>query len=195
LGQERIGADLAIAIDPSSSDNVWLAWCERDGGATSTDWTMHVARSTDRGQTWGSRNLRTVTNAKNPALAINGSGLVAFMYQQLVGAGATARWVTQLELTNDAFASAPTSFVLHTANAHEPHRDFLPYLGDYIRLLAVGDDFYGVFAGSNRPASANFPNGVSYQRNADFTTQKLFKTDNATPVAVSIDPFFVRYTP
>jgi hypothetical protein len=195
LGQERIGADLAIAIDPSSSDNVWLAWCERDGGATSTDWTMHVARSTDRGQTWGSRNLRTVTNAKNPALAINGSGLVAFMYQQLVGAGATARWVTQLELTDDAFASAPTSFVLHTANAHEPHRDFLPYLGDYIRLLAVGDDFYGVFAGSNRPASANFPNGVSYQRNADFTTQKLFKTDNATPVAVSIDPFFVRYTP
>ena len=71
LGQERIGADLAIAIDPSSSDNVWLAWCERDGGATSTDWTMHVARSTDRGQTWGSRNLRTITNAKNPALAIN----------------------------------------------------------------------------------------------------------------------------
>jgi hypothetical protein len=71
----------------------------------------------------------------------------------------------------------------------------LSYLGDYIRLLSLGDDFYGVFSGSNRPASANFPNGVTYQRNADFTSQALFKVDNTTPVAVSIDPFFVRYTP
>ena len=63
------------------------------------------------------------------------------------------------------------------------------------RLLSVGDDVYGVFSGSNRPASANFPNGVTYQRNADFTSQALFKVDNTTPVAVSIDPFFVRYTP
>jgi hypothetical protein len=195
LGQERIGADLAIAVDPSSSDNVWLAWCDRVGGATGTDWTMHVCHSTDRGQTWGNRNLRTVTNAKNPTLAVNAQGLVGLMFQQLVGTGPAARWVTQLELTDDAWATAPTNFLLHTANAKEPPRDGLPYLGDYIRLLAVGDDFYGVFSGSNRPASANFPNGVAYQRNADFTTQTLFKADNTTPVAISIDPFFVRYTP
>jgi hypothetical protein len=195
LGQERIGADLAIAVDPSNSGNVWLAWCDRVGGATGTDWTMHVCRSTDRGQTWGNRNLRTVTNAKNPTLAVNSAGLVGLMFQQLVGTGPTARWVTQLELTTDAWATAPTSFVLHTANAREPARDGLPYLGDYMRLLAVGTDFYGVFSGSNRPASANFPNGVTYQRNADFTTQTLFKNDNTMPVDISIDPFFVRYTP
>ena len=195
LGQERIGADLAIAVDPSSSDKVWLAWCDRVGGATGTDWTMHVCHSTDRGQTWGNRNLRTVTNAKNPALAVNAQGLVGLMFQQLVGTGPAARWVTQLELSNDAWATAPTSFVLHTANAKEPPRDGLPYLGDYIRLLCLGDDFYGVFSGSNRPASANFPNGVTYQRNADFTSQTLLKADSTTPVAVSIDPFFVRYTP
>ena len=43
--------------------------------------------------------------------------------------------------------------------------------------------------------SSNVPNGVTCQRNADFTSQTLVKTDNTTPVAVSIDPFFVRYTP
>lgn len=195
LGQERIGADLALAVDPDDSANVWLAWCDRVGGATGTDWTLHVRRSTDRGETWGRREVRTVTNAKNPALAVNADGLVGLMFQQLVGAGPAKRWVTQLELTADAWGTPATELVLHTALASEPPRDGLPYLGDYIRLLAVETDFYGVFSGSNRPASANFPNGVSYQRNADFTTQTLLKTDNATPVAVSIDPFFVRYTP
>lgn len=33
---------------------------------------------------------------------------------------------------------------------------------------------------------------MSYQRNANFTTNTLLNVDNATPVAVSIDPFFFR---
>jgi len=36
---------------------------------------------------------------------------------------------------------------------------------------------------------------VTYQRNANFTTQKLLNLDNRTPVAVSIDPFFFSVTP
>jgi hypothetical protein len=136
-----------------------------------------------------------VTNAKNPALAVNDHGLVGLMFQQLVGTGAAARWVTQLELTSDAWASAPTSFVLHTARASQPPRDFLPYLGDYIRMVTVGSDFYGVFSGSNYPDMANFPNGVTYQRNANWTTHTLLRTDNVTQIPVSIDPFFVHYAP
>ena len=50
-------------------------------------------------------------------------------------------------------------------------------------------------AGSNRPAWASFPNGVTYQRNADFATQRLLGTDDTWPVDISIDPFFLRYTP
>ena len=106
------------------------------GGATGTDWTMNMCHSTDRGQTWGNRSLRTVTNAKNPTLAVNANGLVELTFQQLVGAGPAARWVTRLE-TTAAWPTAPTSFVLHTANAKAPRRQGLPYLGDYIRLLAV----------------------------------------------------------
>jgi hypothetical protein len=56
-------------------------------------------------------------------------------------------------------------------------------------------EFYGVFCGSNLPDLANFPNGVNYQRNADFATQTLLRTDNVTPVQISIDPFFIHLTP
>ncbi len=102
---------------------------------------------------------------------------------------------TLRETTADAWATAAQRFVLHSALSSSPPRDFFPYLGDYIRLLAVGDDFYGVFSGSNLPDRANFPNGVAYQRNANWTTHTLVGADGVTPVAVSIDPFFVRYTP
>jgi hypothetical protein len=194
LGQERIGSDLAIAVDPSSSDRVWVAWCDRVDGATGTDWTLHVRRSTNRGRTWGTER-RTVTNAKNPALAVNANGVTGLMFQRLVGIGAARRWVTVLELTRNAWQTAPTRHVLHTALASDPPRQFLPYLGDYIRLLAVNDDFYGVFSGSNLPDTANFPSGVTYQRNANWTTHTLLRADNATPVPVSIDPFFVHHSP
>ena len=193
LGQERIGADLAVAVDPSDSDKVWLAWCDRVGGATSTDWTVHLRRSTNRGQTWGTER-RKVTNAKNPTIAVNAHGVTGFMFQQLRGTGAARRWVTVLELSGDAFRTR-TRHVLHTALASDPPRQFLPYLGDYIRLLAVGDDFYGVFSGSNLPDAANFPSGVTYQRNANWNTHTLLRADNSTPVQVSVDPFFVHHSP
>ena len=70
----------------------------------------------------------------------------------------------------------------------------VPYIGDYIRLLAVGNDFYGVFSGNNTPDLANFPNGVNYQRFADFANRLLLNTDGKTPVATSIDPFFFHWS-
>src|SRR5262249_35260303 len=49
---------------------------------------------------------------------------------------------------------------------------------------------YGVFSANNTPDPANFPNGVTFLRNANFTTHQLLNVDNTTPVAISIDPFF-----
>lgn len=188
MGQERLGGDLSIAVDPTNSSIVWVAWCDRVGGIAGTDWTLHVRRSTDRGQTW-SNDLRTITNAKNPSLAVDGHGRLGLVCQQFTG----SRWVTQLELTTNAWSTAATVVVLHTAPSTTPARTFLPYLGDYIRLLAVGTDFHGVFCGNNTPDNANFPNGVAYQRAADFTTRTLFHTDGVTPVAPSIDPFYFHW--
>jgi hypothetical protein len=71
----------------------------------------------------------------------------------------------------------------------------LPYIGDYIRSLAIGTNFYGVFCGNNTPNIANFPNGVTYQRGADWTTQRLLSTDGVTVVTPSIDPFFFHWSP
>lgn len=40
--------------------------------------------------------------------------------------------------------------------------------------------------------SNNFPSGVTYQRNANFTSRALLALDNTTTVAPSIDPFFFK---
>src|SRR5262249_43834073 len=63
-----------------------------------------------------------------------------------------------------------------------------------VHLMAVGRNFYGIFSANNTPDMANFPSGVKYQRNANFTTKQLLAVDNKTPVAVSIDPFFFKAT-
>jgi len=189
-GQQRVGGTLSIAVDPrtDNSGTVYLAWADRQ---PSSDFTLHVRRSTDRGVTWSAVDLLTVPNALNAALAVNSAGTVGLLYQQLTGTGSSRRWETH-------FRRAPggTNFVddLTLANtpADTPAKTFDPYLGDYDHLVAVGTDFYGIFAANNTPDLANFPHGVTYQRNADFNSHTLLALDNTTPVPVSIDPFFFK---
>jgi len=191
MGQERLGPNLAIAVDPRDSANVYIAWVDLSAGSSST---IHVIRSTNGGVSWSMNDLRTIANATNVGLAINSRGKVGLLYQQLTGTGSTQRWVTHLELTTNDWATAATDFVLATVPANTPPSDFDPYIGDYANLVSLGKDFYGVFCANNTPNNANFPNGVTYQRNANFGTQTLLGTDGTTPVPVSIDPFFFTFT-
>jgi hypothetical protein len=191
FGQQRRGSSLlSIAVSPRNSDTVYLAWGDSVGAANTP--TLHVRRSLDAGVTW-SADIRTVQNALNPALAINSRGKVGFLYQQLAGTAPNQTWDTRLELTTDNWGSVE-NYLLATTPSNAPAPAFQPYLGDYVHLLAVGKHFYGVFSANNRPNNANFPQGVRYQRAANFATQQLFQTNGVTPVAVSIDPFFVRQT-
>jgi len=192
MGQERLGADSAIAVDPSDSDNVWIAWGDRPHGVSSS-WTIHVRGSSDRGRTW-SPDLRTVPKGKNPSLAVNSDGDLGFSCQQLAGRGSSQQWVTTFEITTDGWTTPVQRTVLHQALALRPVHTFLPYLGDYARLLAVDRDFHGVFCGSNHADRGNFPGGVSYQRNVDWNAQTLLHLDGVTPVPDSIDPFYFRWT-
>jgi hypothetical protein len=64
LGQQRQAGNLAIAVDPTNSSIVYLAWC--DGQVGSGTYTMRVRRSTDRGVTW-SGDLFTQAMATWPA--------------------------------------------------------------------------------------------------------------------------------
>lgn len=185
LGQERIGSTLSIAVDALHSDTVYLAWADRVG--TGDIYTVHVRRSTDRGATW-SGDLRTVTNATNASLAVARDGTVGLLYQQVTGSADSSRWVTRLEQSRDGFATHQ-DVTLATVPATTPAFQFLPYIGDYNGLLTRENQFLGIFSASNAPDSANFPQGVVYQRRVDFATHRLLDGSGAT-VAVSIDPFF-----
>ena len=190
LGQERIGSDLAIAVDPTDSASVYVAWADNAGGP----YTLHVRHSTDRGVNW-SGDIRTVTNAKNPGLAVNSDGRLGFLFQQVTGAAPNQRWVTTLELTSNDWAGPAETHVLATVPAATPAATFWPYIGDYVCLLALKSHFYGIFCANNTPDNANFPSGVSYQRNADFAAHVLLNVNNTTQVPISIDPFFFHYWP
>lgn len=190
LGTQRIGSHIAIAVDPRDSQTVYLAWA--DGGTAAT-YSVHLRRSIDGGQNW-SADLRTVATATNPCVAINAHGKIGFLYQQLGNPGTGNRWRTHLEISADGFATAPTDFLLaDVPDANGTYPGANP-IGDYANLVASGKNFLGVFSANNTPNNANFPNMVTYQRNANFATNTLLDTDNVTPVEVSIDPFFVRYT-
>jgi hypothetical protein len=189
LGQERVGSHLSIAVDPTDSSIVYVAWCDVPNGTGA--YTIHVRMSTDGGTTW-SADRRIVANGLNPALAVNANGHVGFLYQTLTNGG--TRWETHCEFSTDQFATAPQTIVLANTPSDTPVASFHPYLGDYIYLTAVGTVFYGIFSANNTPDHANFPNGVTYQRNADFTSQQLKNVDNVTLVDVSIDPFFFSIT-
>ncbi|HTS28461.1 MAG TPA: choice-of-anchor D domain-containing protein [Bryobacteraceae bacterium] len=189
LGQQRLDGDLSIAVDPNDSARVYVCYADQAGGSGGT-YTLHVLKSVDSGATW-SADLKTVANAVNPALAIDDKGKLGFLYQQSVGSGANQRWLTTLELTHNDFASITTHYLSDTP-ANTPVKGPDPYLGDYLYMMALGTTFYGIFSANNTPDAANFPNGVKYQRNANFATKTLLNTDNVTPVSASIDPFFFK---
>jgi len=185
LGMQRTGGDVALAVDPGKSDVVYIAYNDDQGPF----YVLHVLRSTDRGQTWSS-DLRTIRNALNPALAINEAGKVGFLYQQLTGSGAAESWETKIEFTADG--ANWNALTLAKVSAAGPAKTFDPYLGDYAHLTSLGKDFYGIFSANNTPKKTNFPNGVVYQRNVNWTSNKLLDIDNTTPVHASIDPFFLK---
>jgi hypothetical protein len=191
MGMERlVASDLSIAVDPRDSRRVWVAWGDRPAGTGNL--TLHVRRSTDGGQTW-SGDLRTVPNAKAPVVCVNSRGRVAFLYQELTGTAPNLRWQTRVDRTGNDFAAFTTT-TLANVPANAPAPQFLPYLGDYMDMKSPGKDFCGIFSTNNRPVLANFPLGVTYQRNANFGSQTLFAADGVTPVPVSIDPFFFELT-
>jgi hypothetical protein len=198
FGQERIGSSLTIAVDPrdGQSGTVYVAWADR---MAQNDYTIHVMSSADRGQTWSPADLLTISNATNPALAINSNGVVAFVAQQLTGdvtpgtVTVANRWETHFRTSSDSGATWD-DLILATTPANQPPQKGLPYLGDYLHLMAIDKDFYGVFSANNTPDPANFPKGVVFQRNHDPAAHTLLDMDGVTPVDISIDPFFFKVT-
>jgi len=184
LGQERIGGDLAITVHPKNSSIVYIAWTDKQ---PNSDSVLHIRSSKDRGKTWSS-DLLTLPNSKNPSLAINADGILGLLYQQFTDKN---RWDTHFLSTKDDFHNTEDSIL---ATVPVISTGSLPYNGDYDMIVAVDKNFYGIFTALNIPDLANFPSGVSYQRNSDFTRHKLIDVDGMTEVPPSMDCFFFKVT-
>lgn len=189
LSQERTGSTLSIAVDPNNSLTVYLCWADRVGSGDI--YTIHVRNSTNKGASWSKNDLFSLKDATNCALAVADNGTVGLLDQAHVGAGVGGLWLTHLVQTKNAFGSVQDGLLASTPS-DEPASQFLPYLGDYVGLLAVGNEFRGVFCANNRPDKNNFPQDVTYQRVADFTAKTLGDGQGGT-VAVSIDPFYFSF--
>lgn len=193
LGNNRlVASNLAIAVDPNNSANVFIGWCDRIG---TNDYTLHFRRSTDSGQTWGTTDWLTITDATNPSIAVTINGKVGLIYQQLTGSGSSLTWETHFRssgLTGNTFTDDTLSLFLDSDLSAST---ISPSLGDYLEMESVGNTFYGVFPASNRPVAPNFPHSVTYQRNADFNTNQLRNLTNTSNVNISVDPFFFRISP
>lgn len=186
LAQQRTGSQLSVAVDPNDSSIVCVCWCDQQVGG----YTLHVRRSSDRGLNWSPADLLMAERTTNPALAINKDGKIGILYQQLTGLPANQRWETHFRMTGDGIAW--DDYVLSTTPANQPIA--FNFLGDYAHLVTDGADFCGIFCANNTPDLANFPQGVKYQRDADFTTHTLIGSGGTSAVPVSIDPFFFRVT-
>jgi hypothetical protein len=192
LGRDRLGGDLAIAVDPENADNVYVVW----GELLENQPALQVVRSKDGGQRWSEPPLRTIRNAKNPGLAINNKGTLAFLYQQVDTSDGPETWLTKVELTKDDFKhmNPLTLSKFPAAELDKIPKLPQPRLGDYLHLMTVGDVFYGIFPASNVPDESRFPPGrIQFQRRKDFATKKLLDADG-TVVESSVDPFFFKLT-
>ena len=201
LGQERAFGTFAIATHPGDSDIVYLAWA----GVASGKQTIHLQRSLNRGVSWSGDLLTPIPNATNAALAINTAGVIGLLYQQLTGTSPSDRWETHFRQSSNGTTWSDATVCTTPAGSPPVFYDgfnHLPYLGDYLELVAVGKTFYGTFCANNTPDPANFPatpatasnpNGAIFQRNVTTSSPwNLLGSDDSTTVAVSIDPFFLQ---
>jgi Putative Ig domain len=177
LGQQRLGGDLSVAADPNQSATVYVAWADLSHGKV----TLHLRRSTDRGETW-SDDLLSVASAVNPAIAVSDDGVLGCLYQQHIN----ENWETHFRKSTKGDGKW-SDIILVRAPSRKPVVVFQPYIGR-THLTSVGSHFYGVFSASNDPDPEHFPEGVRFQRR--HRVGRLLSVDGRTPVAISIDPYF-----
>jgi hypothetical protein len=174
LGQQRIGGDISLAIDPNNPDTAYLSYSRIENNQP----VLYVHRSDDGGNTW--EDALAVNNAAIGNLAVAANGTWGLLNVRVDG----GRMIEEFRQNG----GDPT--VLARWPVGDP-RGGRVYVGDYQSLVTVGNTFYAGFCGSNNPDVADFPAGVVFQRNADFVGHTL-RTEQGAVVPRSIDPYFFR---
>jgi hypothetical protein len=195
--ERRVPVQLSVSTDPTDAagNRVYIAWCDSLGSARLQ---TTLAMSADGGQTW--RTLLTVPSATNPSVAVDSTGRIGVLFQQLAPDSTTPRWVTRLLVSRDQMQHA-RSYTLADTPAQAALVRTQPYIGDWVEVHASGNEFVGVFAAANMPDTTNFPNGVKFQRIVLLEKKFLISRSPLLgavaeiQVAPSIDPFFFRVGP
>src|SRR5581483_3222694 len=177
LGQERLGSDLAIAVDPNGC-RLYVAYAEVNGGKSQ----VHIALSTDNGVNWDPKKFSAPVDTGLPALAVAQNATVGFLYTRLSATGDLETHFTQFpggDLGN------PQDNILSRFPNAELVSQGDPFIGDYEGLEALGNQFYGVLSAANANLPGRFPQGVIFNR-----AMGVNGFPNGNPADESIDPFF-----
>jgi hypothetical protein len=172
IGQERLGSDLSIAVDPNNPARVAVAYATIQSG----DIVVVIHISTNSGASWN-KIFTTPADSALPALAIAANGTIGLLYTSYDG----TKLETHLTQSSNNFTTN-TDLLLSKFEDQSLVSDFDPYIGDYEDLVAVGNTFYGTFSASNDTT--------------DFPQQPVFLRDRTLlgtkKVPFSIDPFFFK---
>src|SRR5262245_1884251 len=147
LGQERVGSNVAIAVDPNNAEHVLVVY-DNAPGATRGQLQLVVSESTDGGDTWSEKfSTSSTTRSAQPGVAILANGAIGLLYNNYDPA--TDKLSQHLLTTTDDFATTPRDITLATESNSIFDRIFSPYLGDFFDLTGIGNTFYGIFSASN----------------------------------------------
>ena len=181
LGQERLGADLAIAVHPNNSAIVYVAFCYRPRRRV----RQRVDAASGRSRLRGLRRLVDRAALRRPR------GQEPGARRELHGrtrrhsptsSSPYGRWITKLELTKRLVGNAARDArPAPGAGQNVPARAFLPYIGDYIRLFSPSTPTSTVCSPATTLRTWRTSRTVSrYQRNANFTTRTLLDSSTAS---------------
>jgi PEP-CTERM motif len=203
VGQERVGSDVAIAVDPNNANHVVVAYMSV-GGVGSPVMQDVVAESTDGGATFAAKFTTPVASRSGqPALTILPDGQILFLYNNYAptnGSPSVGTLSQHLIATSNDFATTTDTVLAREVNGNPPAQ-FDPYVGDFFDLTSVGNNFYGVFSASN----ADNGTLASYLNTNPDLFQRLFSGTVGTGtfqlvdstgaiVPFSIDPIFFSGT-
>jgi len=196
LGQERVGSDVAIAVDPNNANHVVIASITAPGANGANLMQVIVAESSDGGATWATKFTTSAgVRSALPSLSILTDGAIGLLYAQYDPA--TDQLSQHFLTTTDDFATTTDSLLGTQSNA-TPAIAFDPYIGDFYDLTSVDDTFFGTFSASNADNGSNaLFSSATFQRDFIGTpgTAGFALSDLAgNPVSFSIDPYVFSFT-
>jgi hypothetical protein len=193
--QRRAPNQLAIAVSPIDSRQGYAVW--GDSLTISDMMRLHLVTWDLNSTTL--KELRVVENAINPSIAVDVTGRVGFLYQQLVPEPSGSmcetlaehgynvqggKWETRIEVLGKNGQRQANVLLRRTEACTPPWDGMHPWLGEYTDLQAVGAEFFGVFSASNDPNAT-----------PSATFLRSFPLDDAGHHVLSLDPFYFRLHP